>query len=214
MEKPLIIKKDKAKEKPPVDEKSSILTFTIGVGVTLVIAHFVMPFFASTPNDEKTQNITPIATSSTNTIASPSIEEKAVDVFQDSVSKQATGPVTPTYQRYYSQANLANVYSVITPVKMHIATYYQMHGEFPKTNEDIDLELFDLTEHQSINSAQFNKLAVLEIGLSESFGVSKKIFLKPSTSKNGAFIKWDCVTNIDKKLLVNNSHLCRHSDAI
>lgn len=213
MEKPLIVEKQR-EEKAPIKESTSITVFVIGVVITLIFAHFFMPILFDNLNDEESPPVTFSAPIKHDILDEKTAKEEPVDVFDNSETQLATGTVNPTYRPYYSQSQLANVYALIAPVKMQITTYYQMNGEFPKEDKDIDLELFDLTEHELINTSRITPNGVLEIGLADSFGTKRKMLIKPNTSKNGAFIKWHCLTNIDKQLLGSNTHFCRYSDAI
>ncbi|NMP31991.1 hypothetical protein HII17_10470 [Thalassotalea sp. M1531] len=117
--------------------------------------------------------------------------------------------VTPTYRNHVVRANFANVLAMVTPVKMQIATHYQMTGEFPRGRNDVDIRMFDLNEHELITSSEITNQAAIKISLSKDFGQNKKLVLQPKASKNGAFIKWNCLTNIDKKYL-NNTQMCNH----
>ena len=77
--------------------------------------------------------------------------------------------------------------------------YFQMTGEFPKKEEDIDISSFDLEEHKHIKSSFMTEVGGIGVYLPEDFGDKKFLLLQPNTSKNGAFIKWRCSTNVDEK---------------
>lgn len=105
------------------------------------------------------------------------------------------------HRSYFIKASMANVMANLTPIKMQISMYYQMNGKFPKEGKEINLSSFDLNEHEQITSTYLTEAGGIAANLTSEFGDNKFLVLQPHTSKNGAFIKWGCFTNIDEKYL-------------
>lgn len=116
----------------------------------------------------------------------------------------------PSMRQHFIRANLANVIANITPIKMHINEYFMVKGTFPKTNKDMDLSMFDLQELDVIENAYLTDNGSVDVELSNEFGDGKILSIQPIASKNGAFIKWRCVTNIERKYLGVNK-MCESS---
>lgn len=115
----------------------------------------------------------------------------------------------PNHRGYFIRAGLANVMSSLMPIKTQIHMYFQMTGEFPKKEEDIDISSFDLEEHKHIKSSFMTEVGGIGVYLPEDFGDKKFLLLQPNTSKNGAFIKWRCSTNVDEKYLgIPKNRMC------
>ncbi|NRA52539.1 MAG: pilin [Gammaproteobacteria bacterium] len=111
-----------------------------------------------------------------------------------------------SYRNYYIRASLAGVLANIGPVKAQISTYYQIMGKFPTSKQDLDIAAFDLAEHDHINWAMLTDSGGIKVTLSNELGINKYLVLQPKTSKNGAFIKWRCMTNVDDKYLGIRQH--------
>jgi|GEM_PF-2456776 len=106
-----------------------------------------------------------------------------------------------SYRNYHIRARLAGVLANLDPVKAQISTYYQIMGQFPTSKQDLDIAAFDLSEHDHINLAMLTARGGIKVTLSNELGINKYLVLQPKTSKNGAFIKWRCLTNVDDKYL-------------
>ena len=119
----------------------------------------------------------------------------------------------PSHRDYIIRAGLANVLASISPVKMQIQMYFQMMGEFPTKQEDINILAFDLDEHEQIKSSFMTKEGGVGVYLANTFGDEKYLVLQPNTSKRGAFIKWRCLTNVDEKYLgIPKSRFCEFQE--
>jgi len=115
----------------------------------------------------------------------------------------------PNNRDYFVRAGLANVMASLMPVKMQIQIYFQMKGEFPKKGRDIKISSFDLEEYKHINSSFMSDGGGIGVYLHKDFGDKKFLILQPSTSKNGAFIKWNCTTNVEEKYLgIPQNRMC------
>lgn len=135
--------------------------------------------------------------------------EAHIDFYRENISQVET--TEATNRIYFIKAHLANVFSVISPLKTQVAIFYQSMGELPTNKDDIDLEAFDLAEYKQIESSYFTKEGSIGVQLSEFFGEDKYLELLPKASKNGAFIKWSCSTNISKKYLgISRSRICEY----
>tara|TARA_B100000809_G_scaffold11923_1_gene11085 strand:- start:115 stop:699 length:585 start_codon:yes stop_codon:yes gene_type:complete len=124
------------------------------------------------------------------------------DAEEDAVYLQPPSQVvTINHRGYIVRAGLANVLSSLSPLKMQIQMHFHMMGEFPTKKKDIAMSSFDLEEYDQINSSFMTERGGIGVYLSEVFGNEKFLVLEPKTSKNGSFIKWRCVTNVNEKYL-------------
>jgi len=139
------------------------------------------------------------------------LEEKFVLI--ESLSQSQIGVAEPSHRNYLIRAGLANVLASISPVKMQIQMHFQMMGEFPTKQEDINISAFDLDEHEQIKSSFMTKEGGVGVYLANTFGDEKYLVLQPNASKSGAFIKWRCLTNVDEKYLgIPKSRLCEFQE--
>ena len=121
----------------------------------------------------------------------------------------------PNHREYFVRTGLANIMASLTPIKAQIHMYFQMTGEFPKKAEDINISAFDFEEHENINSTFMTDNSGIGVYLSKNFGDERFLVLQPSTSKNGAFIKWTCITNVDEKYLgIPKNRMCEFKDSM
>ncbi len=119
------------------------------------------------------------------------------DVSQNSTHMNT---VEPSHREYVIRAALANVYSALLPIKTHINVYFQTMGTFP-LGKEVDISKYDLDELKYVSSSFLTEEGGFGVNLTEEFGQKKSLVLTPSSSRNGAFIKWQCVTNVDEKYL-------------
>jgi hypothetical protein len=169
--------------------KEIVSAVIIGVAVTVFSATIMNYFSSSTDTDE-----TLMGTEEPLKVNPPQLE-----------TTQATNRI------YFIKANLASVLAAVSPLKMQIMMYYQETGELPKNPGDIELSAFDLAEHKQIESSYLTTEGAIGVQLSEIFGKDKYLEISPHSSKNGAFIKWNCHTNINKKYLgITKNRMCEY----
>ena len=114
-----------------------------------------------------------------------------------------------SHRDYFIRAGLANVMASLMPIKTQIHMYFQTTGDFPNNEEDINISSFDLDEHKHIKSSFMTEGGGIGVYLPNDFGDEKFLILQPSTSKNGAFLKWRCTTNIDERYLgIPKNRMC------
>jgi hypothetical protein len=113
-------------------------------------------------------------------------------------------------QHIYIRTMLGQVIGHFMPIKLYVSEYYMDVGNFPKSDKELDLSMFDLNEIKEIDHIGWNGPAAIKIELSHEFGKRKHLEFRASVSKNKSLIKWDCLTNIEKKYLAYN-YPCRTS---
>ncbi len=105
-----------------------------------------------------------------------------------------------TNRVYFIRSQLSQVLAMVSTVKMHLTEYYMMEGSFPKTSKDFNILHLDLNESDLIDESYLIESGV-GVSLSQKFGEDKSLFLIASPSKNNAYLKWRCETNIEPKFL-------------
>jgi|GEM_PF-5776880 len=109
--------------------------------------------------------------------------------------------VTPDYSGYVQLAKLSNVLAMMTPIKIRVMQYYQMHGNWPDKLEAIGYDASEMTDGENIKSITLRSSGEIRAHLMPSFGNSKFIALKSRSVMGGSTIKWLCNTNLDAKLM-------------
>jgi hypothetical protein len=118
-----------------------------------------------------------------------------------------------TYRNHFVRANLAQVVSALSPVKMAIAEYYGFSGKLPSDQSEIDLSIYDLLAYDLIEDAVLTAEGKIEIELSDDFGINKYLSMAPLVSEHGAHITWQCMTNIEKVHLGSSvTRFCEHQE--
>lgn len=137
--------------------------------------------------------------------ARPPIQPAAAAAQPQAVSTQPyqvppVMPVTNTtadYSGYLRTAQLTEVYSLLTPLKLTMTEYYMMNGEWPSSLEQIRLKPEDMTDGQYLDKVRLGNNGKIYAYLSKTFGKNKILSLAPRSIMGGMQTRWDCSTNID-----------------
>lgn len=142
-------------------------------------------------------------------------DEEEVEYYLTEQNQTTNNNINPSNRSYFIRANLAQAISAITPVKIALTEYYMSTGSFPTKNNEFEISIFDLHEHETIEKAYLTNQGGVGIHLSDIFGENKSLTIHPVATKNGTYLKWRCSTNIDKQYLgFGNSKICDHKEAL
>ena len=117
---------------------------------------------------------------------------------------------TADYSGYMRAAQLANVYSMLQPLKIRMTEYYMMNGEWPASLTDIRLKPEEMTDGQYLDKVRLGRNGQILAYLSDNFGKNKMLSLAPKSIMGGMQTRWDCTTNVNTDALTGLSNLnCR-----
>ncbi len=101
------------------------------------------------------------------------------------------------YSGYVRASQLAEVYTMLQPLKMTMMEYYMMNGEWPSSLTDIRLKPEEMTDGQYLDKVRLGRNGRILAHLSETFGKNKMLSLAPRSIMGGMQTRWDCTTNLD-----------------
>lgn len=136
--------------------------------------------------------------------------QQPVNIQAQAAQPQAFVPVANTtadYSGYVRSAQLAEVYSLLQPLKMTMLEYYMMNGEWPSTLADIRLKPEEMTDGQYLDKVRLGKNGQILAYLSDTFGKNKMLSLAPRSIMGGMQTRWDCTTNVNTKGLMGLSNM-------
>jgi len=123
---------------------------------------------------------------------------------------QAFMPVANTtadYSGYLRTAQLAEVYTLLQPLKMTMMEYYMMNGEWPLSLADIRLKPEEMTDGQYLDKVRLGKNGQILAYLSNTFGKNKMLSLAPKSIMGGMQTRWDCTTNVNTKGMMGQTNM-------
>jgi hypothetical protein len=132
----------------------------------------------------------------------PSAKQQPANTQPHAAQPQPFMPVANTtadYSGYVRTAQLAEVYSLLQPLKMTILEYYIMNGEWPSSLADIRLKPEEMTDGQYLDKVRLGKDGQILAYLSNTFGKNKMLSLAPRSIMGGMQTRWDCTTNVNTK---------------
>ncbi len=173
--------------------KEISIAVVIGVIITVTSSIILDYFFPEIAFEEKV-----VYLQSNTQLEDAQHHLQALEGAQDHLQSEVA---EPSYRHLFVQSHLVNVISSLNPVKIQINTHFYSMGRFPTKEGDINLSLFDLDEHEQIDSVFMTDTGGVGVHLASMFGDEKYLILQPRSSKNGAFIKWRCLTNVEEKYL-------------
>lgn len=122
---------------------------------------------------------------------------------------------TADYSGYLRASQLAEVYSLLQPLKITMMEYYMMNGQWPATLADIRLKPEEMTDGQYLEKVRLGKDGQILAYLSDTFGKNKLLSLAPRSIMGGMQTRWDCTTNINFKGAMAMSNMnCREDKNI
>ncbi len=136
--------------------------------------------------------------------------QQPVNIQAQAAQPQAFVPVANTtadYSGYVRSAQLAEVYSLLQPLKMTMLEYYMMNGEWPSSLADIRLKPEEMTDGQYLDKVRLGKNGQILAYLSGTFGKNKMLSLAPRSIMGGMQTRWDCTTNVNTKGLMGLSNM-------
>ncbi|MBB3167120.1 pilin [Simiduia aestuariiviva] len=96
--------------------------------------------------------------------------------------------------RYEALAYLSEGLVIGAPVKMQVAMYYQMHGEFPSSNQAVALPPPSSYKGQSLTRLAISTGGIITLTYDKKSGVHNGIIeLIPSIDARQS-IRWECFT--------------------
>ena len=117
---------------------------------------------------------------------------------------------TADYSAYVRAAQLAQVYSLLQPLKMTMLEYYIMNGAWPSSLADIRLKPEEMTDGQFLDKVRLGKNGQIMAYLSSTFGNNKMLSLAPRSIMGGMQTTWDCTTNVSSRGAMSQGSLnCR-----
>lgn len=117
---------------------------------------------------------------------------------------------TADYSGYMRASQLAQVYSLLQPLKMTMMEYYMMNGQWPASLADIRLKPEEMTDGQYLEKVRLGKDGQILAYLSDTFGKNKMLSLAPRSIMGGMQTRWDCTTNVNTKGTMAMSNMnCR-----
>jgi hypothetical protein len=122
---------------------------------------------------------------------------------------------TADYSGYMRAAQLANVYSMLQPLKIRMTEYYMMNGEWPVSLSDIRLDPEEMTDGQYLEKVRLGNNGQILAYLSDTFGKGKRMSLSPQSIMGGMQTRWNCTTNVNTDALTGLSSLnCREDEKL
>lgn len=119
-------------------------------------------------------------------------------------------PITATtadYSGYVRSAQVAQVYSLLQPLKLTMTQHYMMNGKWPSSLVQINLTPEEMTDGQYLDKVRLGKNGQILAYLSETFGKNKILSLTPRSIMGGMQTRWDCTTNLNTKGLAGLTNL-------
>lgn len=143
----------------------------------------------------------------------PAQKQQPVSMQPQAAQSQPFMPVintTADYSGYLRTAQLAEVYSLLQPLKMTMLEYYMMNGEWPSSLSDIRLKAEEMTDGQYLDKVRLGKNGQIIAYLSDTFGKYKMLSLAPRSIMGGMQTRWECSTNVNMKGVMSLSNMhCR-----
>ena len=143
----------------------------------------------------------------------PAPKQQPVSMQAHAAQPQPFMPVVNTtadYSGYLRAAQLAEVYSLLQPLKMTMLEYYMMNGDWPSSLADIRLKPEEMTDGRYLDKVRLGKNGEIMAYLSDTFGKDKKLSLAPRSIMGGMQTRWECSTNVNTKGMITLSNLnCR-----
>ncbi len=95
-------------------------------------------------------------------------------------------------------------------IKQNVTTYYSINGEFPNSNADIDLKVFNPSPGSSLSSVDIEKegTIVVQYNANSEFKY-QTIQLVPDSSNASYGIYWTCITT-SKEISEASGQKCIH----
>ena len=154
-----------------------------------------------------------VQTPHTQAVQPPAPKQQPVSMQAHAAQPQPFMPVVNTtadYSSYLRAAQLAEVYSLLQPLKMTMLEYYMMNGDWPSSLADIRLKPEEMTDGRYLDKVRLGKNGEIMAYLSDTFGKDKKLSLAPRSIMGGMQTRWECSTNVDMKGMITLSNLnCR-----
>jgi len=121
---------------------------------------------------------------------------------QDITPPQPVVMLNPAVQELYIQrARLANVFSLLSPLKTYIAMYYAENGKHPESFKQLGIPDEDMNDGEYIKQVKILPEGALRVELSEFFGTGAYLTLTQQTIMGGTQIKWACSSNLSQEVL-------------
>ena len=95
-------------------------------------------------------------------------------------------------ERYQAMAYLSEGLAISAPVKIQVATYYQMQGEFPDSNAEADLPMPEAFNGQSLVSVGVSDGGIVTLTFDEKSGVSGGIIEFIPIIDFAKGVTWEC----------------------
>jgi hypothetical protein len=140
----------------------------------------------------------------------PPAAEQPVSMQAHAAHPQPFLPVVNTtadYSGYLRAAQLAEVYSLLQPLKITMLEYYMMNGDWPSSLADIRLKPEEMTDGRYLDKVRLGKNGEIMAYLSDTFGKDKKLSLAPRSIMGGMQTRWECSTNVNMKSVITLSNL-------
>ncbi len=106
---------------------------------------------------------------------------------------------TADYSGYVRAAQLAEVYSLLMPIKMTMTEYYMLNGEWPSSLDQINLKAEEMTDGRYLEKVRLGDDGRIYAYLSETFGKNRLLSLAPKSIMGGTQTRWECSTNVNIK---------------
>ena len=115
----------------------------------------------------------------------------------------ATIPMTsPSYDGYQTLAKLANVMSLLAPIRIRSMQYFQFQNKWPSDLESLGFKSSSMTDGETIDNVVLGPDGEVKALLNKQFGKQKYLSLKPRKVMGGSSTRWDCYTNLPTELFM------------
>lgn len=121
--------------------------------------------------------------------------------------------IQASQREYFIRANLVQVMALLGGAKIHLVEHFMVTGKLPVSAKEFDISILDLDEYDQIDSSFLVENGGVGVKLSSDFGEDRSLILIAIPSKNDAFLRWSCETNIDKRYLgIGKSKICEYRE--
>lgn len=133
----------------------------------------------------------------------------------DSEKAHTSSLLAPTadYSHFVLSAELAQVISLLMPLKMSMQHYKMMRGDWPKKLSEMGFSSAEMKQSGYIEQVKLDNTGGLYAVLAPKFGVDKLLKLSFTSSMGGTSLVTICQINISKKV-ASQSHLCEYNDRL
>lgn len=103
-------------------------------------------------------------------------------------------------EAYIQRAAVAQVIASLSMIKVMLMEHYLSTGKYPENIEILGLKKEEMNDGRYIEQVGLLRNGIILAKLSGFFGVGKLLALVPESIMGGTQVRWQCVSNIEKKV--------------